>query len=86
MELHITFLAQSSQKTNIAQFLYKLNLPVLLIWGLQDKITPPEVALHFHDLLRYGTVRFIDECGHLPMVEQAATYVKYIRSFLEGQS
>jgi pimeloyl-ACP methyl ester carboxylesterase len=83
MELHITFLAQSSQKTNITQFLYKLNLPVLLIWGLQDKITPPEVALHFHDLLRYGTVRFIDECGHLPMVEQPAIYAQHVRSFLD---
>jgi 2-hydroxy-6-oxonona-2,4-dienedioate hydrolase len=82
--LHIKFFARSSQKTNITSFLYKLNIPVLLLWGLQDKITPPEVALHFHDLLRYGTVNFIDRCGHLPMIEQAETYAQSIISFLDS--
>jgi 2-hydroxy-6-oxonona-2,4-dienedioate hydrolase len=82
--LHIKFFARSSQQTNITSFLYRLNIPVLLIWGLQDRITPPEVALHFHDLLRYGTVSFINECGHLPMVEQAGTYTRKITEFLNS--
>lgn len=82
--LHITSLARSSRKADISRFLHKLDTPVLLIWGLQDKITPPEVALHFHDLLRFGTVQFIDACGHLPMIENPALYVKHLRSFLEA--
>lgn len=83
-ELHIKFLARSSQKTNLTSFLYKLNTEVLLIWGLQDKITPPEVALHFHDLLRNGTVQFIDQCGHLPMIEQSDIYTRKILSFINA--
>jgi 2-hydroxy-6-oxonona-2,4-dienedioate hydrolase len=80
--LHIAFLSRSSQSTDISQFLHKLSLPVLLVWGLQDKITPPTVALHFHDLLRYGTVRFIDKCGHLPMIEQPEEYIRSVTAFL----
>lgn len=81
--LHIQFFSQSSRKTDISKFLYKLAVPVLLVWGLQDKITPPEVALQFHDLLRNGTVKFIDECGHLPMIEKPEIYVSHVRLFLE---
>lgn len=83
-KLHIKYLAQSSRKTDISKFLSKLEVQVLLIWGLQDKITPPEVALHFHDLLRFGTVRFINECGHLPMIEKQELYVEHLDAFLKG--
>jgi pimeloyl-ACP methyl ester carboxylesterase len=82
--LRIAEYAKSSRKNDISKFLYKLQQPVLLIWGLQDKITPPEVALHLHDLLKTSTVKFIDECGHLPMIENPATYIKHIVEFLKG--
>ena len=81
-KLHIKYLAQSSRETDISKFLSKLKVPVLLIWGLQDKITPPEVALQFHDLLPFGSVRFINECGHLPMIEKQELYVYHVESFL----
>jgi 2-hydroxy-6-oxonona-2,4-dienedioate hydrolase len=53
------------------------------MWGLQDKITTPESALHFHDLLPNSEVKFMDECGHLPMVEQAEQYTKHLLRFLK---
>jgi len=81
-ELHITFLAQSSRKIDISKFLSRLNVPVLLVWGLQDKITPPEVALQFHDLLKFGAVKFINECGHLPMIEKPEVYIRHVEAFL----
>jgi len=84
-ELHITILAQSSNKTDISRFLSRLNVQVLLVWGRQDKITPPEVALQFHDLLKFGSVKFINECGHLPMIEKPELYVGYIQSFLSEE-
>jgi 2-hydroxy-6-oxonona-2,4-dienedioate hydrolase len=80
--LHISAIARSSRESEITHFLHKLKTPVLLVWGLQDKITPPRVALHFHDLLRYGNVKFLDECGHLPMIEQPEKYVQAVTRFL----
>lgn len=81
--LHVSMFAKASQNNKVSSFLYKLNIPVLMIWGLQDRITPPEVALHFHDLLRFGTLKFIDKCGHLPMVEQSDVYCKAVLRFLD---
>ncbi len=81
--LHISALSKSARDNGLTNILYKLQVPVLIVWGLQDKITPPDVALHFHDLLRNGTVRFINECGHLPMVERPGEYNRHVREFLD---
>jgi len=82
--LHVKYFTQSSQEMEVSDILRLLRHPVLLVWGLQDKITPPEVALEFHDLLLHGAVRFIDECGHLPMVERPGQYTSHVISFLNG--
>jgi 2-hydroxy-6-oxonona-2,4-dienedioate hydrolase len=79
----LTSLVQSSLHSKVASFLGKLELPVLLIWGLQDKISPPEVALHFHDLLKNAEMKFIDKCGHVPMIEQTAEFNRALTQFLK---
>lgn len=81
--LRVKYFTQSSQETDVSDILPMLRLPVLLIWGLQDKVTTPEVALQFHDLLPNGTVRFIDACGHLPMVEKPDEYARHVLDFLQ---
>ena len=81
----LTSLVKSSLHSKVASFLGKLELPVLLIWGLQDKITPPEVALHFHDLLKNAEVKFIDQCGHVPMIEQTEKFNQYLYQFLKAK-
>lgn len=83
--LHVKYFTQSSRETEVSDLLRSLKHQVLLVWGLQDKITPPEVALRFHDLLRNGTVRFIDACGHLPMVERPELYTSHVLEFLREQ-
>lgn len=82
--LHVKYFAQSSQEKQVSDILPAIQHPVLMIWGLQDKITTPEVALQFHDLLPNGAMRFVDSCGHLPMVERPEKYVGYLLEFLEG--
>lgn len=77
-------LALSSRRANVSSFLAAIRHPVLLIWGLQDKITPPETALHFHDLLPNGTVKFIDKCGHMPMVEKSDDFNSHLLHFLRN--
>ena len=84
--LALTSLLQSSLHSKVSSFLTRIDLPVLLIWGLQDQINSPNVALHFHDLLPNSTVKFIDECGHLPMVEKPDEFVQSVLSFLNHKS
>lgn len=80
--LSIIGLARSAQKNNLAASLHKINTPVLLVWGLQDTITPPEVALHFHDLLPFSELKFIDNCGHVPMMEHPQVFNAHLEKFL----
>ncbi|TZF82207.1 alpha/beta hydrolase [Pedobacter sp. BS3] len=81
--LSIITLARAAQKQNLSNCLGRIKVPVLLIWGLQDNITPPEVALKFKELLPDARLRFIDKCGHVPMMEQPALFNQYLKEFLE---
>lgn len=81
--LRIIGLAKAAQRHNVASILSYINAPTLLIWGLQDVITPPEVALEFQEHLPQSEVVFLDHCGHVPMMEQPKLFNKYVREFLE---
>lgn len=75
---------RSSRHHNVAVLLNRLDHPILLVWGVEDKITPPEVALHFHDFLQNSEVRFIEECGHVPMLEKPDVFNQLLAAFLKG--
>ena len=63
-------LARSAIKHNMLNDLPKISRPTCLIWGKQDKVTPPEVADEFKKLLPNSTLYWIDECGHAAMMEK----------------
>ena len=80
--LRIIAIARSAQRHNLSKELIKINVPVLLVWGLNDTITPPPVAHEFARLLPYAELRFLDHCGHAPMMERPAGFNTYLRQFL----
>ena len=49
--LNIITIARSAQRNNLAKKLYKIKCPTLLVWGLNDTITPPSVAHQFNKLI-----------------------------------
>ena len=81
--LSIIGLARAAQKNNVEHILSEIKVPTLLIWGLQDSITPPEVALEFHNHLPLSQIVFLDHCGHVPMMEQPKLFNEHVRKFLE---
>ena len=80
--LRIIAIARSAQRHNLSKELAKINVPVLLVWGLNDTITPPPVAHEFARLLPHAELRFLDHCGHAPMMERPADFNMYLRGFL----
>ena len=62
--------------------LSKITIPVSLIWGKQDKITPPEVATEFHERLPNSELNWVDKCGHAPMMERPEVFVQFLDTFL----
>ena len=82
--LRIIAIARSAQRHNLSKELAKIDVPVLLVWGLNDTITPPPVAHEFLRLLPHAELRFLDHCGHAPMMERPAEFNSYLRGFLRS--
>jgi pimeloyl-ACP methyl ester carboxylesterase len=80
--LRMIAIARSAQKHNMAEELSKLDIPTLLVWGLNDTITPPFVAHEFNRLIKGSTLRFVDKCGHAPMMEHPSLFNEICEDFL----
>lgn len=83
--LRIVAIAKSAQRNNLSHDLVNIKVPTLLIWGLNDTITPPAVAHEFNKLIPNSTLRFIDKCCHAPMMEQPDEYNVILEDFLNKQ-
>lgn len=42
-----------------------LKMPVLIVWGSEDRITPPDQAVKIHELVPQSKLEMIEGCGHL---------------------
>jgi len=62
-------IAKSAIRHNMAKDLPTIKTPTLIIWGKQDSVTPPSVALEFKSLLPKSDLVWINNCGHAPMME-----------------
>ncbi len=76
-------MAKSAQRNNVAKDLHKITIPTLLIWGLNDTITPPQVAHDFNRLIPDSELRFIDKCCHAPMMERPDKFNEIVANYLE---
>jgi pimeloyl-ACP methyl ester carboxylesterase len=81
--IRILAMAKSAIRHNMAKELYKIKIPVCLIWGKNDKITPPEVAIEFNETLPDSELHWIDRCGHAPMMERPEEFNAVLNRFLE---
>lgn len=74
--------AKSAIRHNMAKELPGFRMPFCIIWGADDKVTPPEVAREFHQLLPYSDLYWIEHCGHAPMMEQPAAFNAILERWL----
>lgn len=81
--IKILAMSKSAIRHNMGKELQHIKVPVCLIWGRNDRVTPPEVAEEFHALLPNSELSWIDHCGHAPMMEQPEEFNKYLQVFLE---
>lgn len=82
--MRIVSIAKSAQRHNLATALPEIKAPTLLIWGLNDTITPPMVAHEFNRLIPNSTLRFIDKCCHAPMMEHPEKFNQILSDYLSN--
>lgn len=80
--LRLITMAKSAIRENLATRLDAIKAPTLLVWGLQDTITPPFVADQFKELIKNARVIFFDKCGHAPMMEHPVEFNTVLADFL----
>jgi pimeloyl-ACP methyl ester carboxylesterase len=80
--LRIVAIAKSAQRNNLAEDIPNITAPTLLVWGLNDTITPPVVAHEFNRLIPNSVLRFIDNCCHAPMMEHPEKFNELVEEFL----
>lgn len=75
-------IAKSAIRHNMAKDLPKMTTPTCIIWGKNDKVTPPEVAEEFNALLPDSDLYWIDKCGHAAMMEHPDEFNRLMYEWL----
>ena len=63
-------------------FLKDIKCPAHVVGGHQDALTPPEILREIADGIRGSKLTLIENCGHLPPLEQPESAVRVLREIL----
>lgn len=70
------------RRTGIRNRLKELRIPILILWGENDRFIPPKYAEIAHRELPGSFLQMIPNCGHVPMVEKPKEFVEIVCKFL----
>jgi pimeloyl-ACP methyl ester carboxylesterase len=62
----------------LPKWLHRIDVPVKLIWGKEDRIVPVAFLEEYKRLLPRAESFVIDDCGHLPHAEKADRFVEIV--------
>jgi pimeloyl-ACP methyl ester carboxylesterase len=73
----------TGQRRMLLDRLRGLRVPVLLVWGDQDRVVPVAQARRAAARLPDAEVVVLSGCGHLPHVEDPAAFDRALVAFLD---
>ena len=83
--IRVLSIAKSAIRHNMAKDLQNFKMPVCLIWGKNDNVTPPHVAEEFHEKLPDSELFWIDKCGHAPMMEHPEEFNRILDAWFKSK-
>ena len=63
---------------------HSINVPVLLLWGREDLVTPVSIGEKLVRQLPNAKLRVYARCGHFPMLEAVNESTRDLNTFLAG--
>lgn len=78
-------LARSAIKHNMQKELPNIKCPTCIIWGKQDNVTPPDVAIDMNRLIPNSDLFWIDQCGHAAMMEKPKEFNEILYDWLKNK-
>lgn len=64
-------------------FLPEIDVPVLILWGEHDRITPRELSDELHAGIPGSELRVLPDAGHISNLDNPAAFNTALREFLE---
>ncbi|MGD9152087.1 MAG: alpha/beta fold hydrolase [Gammaproteobacteria bacterium] len=66
----------------VMENLSKLTMPVLIIWGKNDKLLPVKNTQAALRLIPQAKLEIFDKCGHIPQLEHPEKFNQLVKSFV----
>ena len=66
----------------LKQWLHRIRVPTLVLWGESDGVVPPAYGSHYASLIQGAVFETIAAAGHHPELEQPIEFVAKIERFL----
>ncbi|MBW8059557.1 MAG: alpha/beta fold hydrolase [Solirubrobacterales bacterium] len=60
----------------------EIEIPTMVVWGLNDRLVPVEAALGYHRLIPGSRLEVFERTGHLPQLERPARFNALLDDFL----
>jgi pimeloyl-ACP methyl ester carboxylesterase len=67
------------------QRLTEIEIPTLIVWGLDDHIVPVEAALWYHRLIPRSRLEIFERTGHVPQLERPQRFNALLDEFLANE-
>lgn len=74
---------QAVKNHNVVDQLSKIEKPVLIIAGENDILMPVKQAKEMSDLIKNSIFKIIDNCAHMPHVENSKAFSELVLAFLK---
>ena len=68
----------------LAHFLARVPNETLILWGREDRIVPVECGELYRRALPNARLHVLEQCGHMPPLEQPDVYARVVTDFLTG--
>jgi pimeloyl-ACP methyl ester carboxylesterase len=65
----------------LPKWLHRIDVPVSIVWGAQDRLLPVGMAHELKRLLPRAELKIFERCGHLPHVEKMEEFCDYLVRF-----
>jgi pimeloyl-ACP methyl ester carboxylesterase len=62
--------------------LTEIEIPTLVVWGLNDRIVPVEAAIGYHRLIPESRLELFERTGHVPQMERPERFNQLLDEFL----
>jgi pimeloyl-ACP methyl ester carboxylesterase len=64
--------------------LEEIEIPTLIVWGLDDMMISASGALGYHRLIPHSQLEIFERTGHMPQLERPARFNRLLEDFLAG--